>query len=110
MTITNAGTVPDRLVRGSAVFAKRVEIHEMAIADGVMRMRALDNGIEIKPGATVELKPGGLHIMFMDLTATPKSGIPAKLTLVFETAGTIEVDLNVTPAGTSKPATGHGHH
>jgi periplasmic copper chaperone A len=110
MRITNTGTTADRLVGGRSAFAKRVEVHEMAMANGVMRMRELDKGLEIKPGETVELKPGGVHIMFMDMTSAPTAGTPAKVTLVFEKAGAVEVELAVTPAGATKPAGGHTHH
>ena len=59
MTIVNAGTQADRLIGGSTVVAGRFEIHEMAIKEGVMQMRPVAGGLEIKPGMTVELKPGG---------------------------------------------------
>ncbi len=58
MTITNAGSMPDRLIGGTFPMAGRFEVHEMAVTDGVMRMRELAKGLEIKPGETVELKPG----------------------------------------------------
>src|SRR5262245_53485907 len=54
VTITNTGTTPDRLTGGSLIAAGRMEIHEMATVDGVMKMRPLAAGLEIKPGETVE--------------------------------------------------------
>jgi periplasmic copper chaperone A len=110
MRITNSGKVADRLMGGSTTFAKRFEVHEMAVVDGVMRMRELTAGIEIKPGQTVELKPGGLHVMFMDLIERPKAGESRKTTLVFEKAGKVEIDMTVTPLGNRPPVKGHGHH
>jgi periplasmic copper chaperone A len=110
MRITNQGQSPDRLIGGSTAFAKRLEVHEMAVVDGVMRMRELTAGIEIKPGQTVELKPGGLHVMFMELVERPKAGESRKTTLVFEKAGKVEIDMTVTPLGNRAPAKGHGHH
>ncbi len=110
MRITNTGKTPDRLVGGSAAFAKRVEVHEMAMTSGVMRMRELAKGLEIKPGEVVELKPGSIHIMFMDLTTALKAGARTKVTLVFEKAGAVDVELVVTPVDATKPATGHTHH
>src|SRR3990172_8457776 len=67
MKITNKGAAPDRLVGGSAGFAGRFELHEMTMEQGVMKMRPLAAGLEIKPGQTVELKPGSYHVMFMGL-------------------------------------------
>ena len=58
LKITNKGTAPDRLTGASFTAAPRVEIHEMAMSDGMMRMRPLRAGLEIKPGETVEFKPG----------------------------------------------------
>ena len=110
LKITNTGRETDRLTGGSLPRAGRVEIHEMAVADGVMRMRPLPAGLEIKPGETVELKPGGLHLMFMDLTAGLKSGENVKGTLVFEKAGTVEVTFRVAPAGSQGAGSGGDAH
>ena len=75
MRITNAGTEPDRLVGGTFAASRRFELHEMSVGtDNVMRMRPLENGLEIKPGATVELKPGSFHAMFLDLHRALKEG------------------------------------
>jgi copper(I)-binding protein len=73
MKIRNTGTEPDRLVGGSTPVAGRFEIHEMSMDKGVMKMRLLPSGLEIKPGETVELKPSSFHIMMTDL----KQGEPA---------------------------------
>ena len=67
LTIENKGAAPDRLVSGSGDFAGKVEIHEMAVNNGVMTMRPLDKGLPIEPGKTVKLAPGGYHLMLMDL-------------------------------------------
>jgi copper(I)-binding protein len=67
----------------------------MSMADNVMRMRELENGLAIKPGETVELKPGGQHLMFFDLKQPLKEGQSVKGTLVFEKAGTVEVEYGV---------------
>jgi len=101
MKITNNGKTPDRLIGGSAPFAKRFEVHEMAIVDGVMKMRELAKGLEIKPGETVELKPGGYHVMLMDITESPKAGAAVKTTLKFEKAGEVTIDVPVIAAGQS---------
>src|SRR6185312_6436815 len=65
MKIINHGTTPDRLVGGSTVGADKFEIHEMSVTNGVMKMRPIAQGVEIKPGATVEFTPGGYHLMFV---------------------------------------------
>jgi periplasmic copper chaperone A len=103
LRITNTGTQPDRLVSGAVPFAKRLEVHEMSMDAGVMKMRELAQGLEIKPGQTVELKPGGLHVMFMDITERPKAGERRKTTLVFEKAGSVEVDIAVVARGQTMP-------
>jgi periplasmic copper chaperone A len=106
--ITNTGREPDRLIGGSFALASEVEVHEMAMADNVMKMRRLADGLEIKPGRSVELKPGGYHLMFMGLSAAPKAGQPVKGTLVFQKAGTVEVEFRVAPIGAQSG--GHSHH
>lgn len=108
LKLTNAGTTADRLIAGVSDIAGRLELHEMAMNNGVMQMRPLNAGIEIKPGETVELKPGGLHVMFMDLKRQLKQGETAKATLEFEKAGKVEVMFRVDSVGaTSAP---HKHH
>jgi periplasmic copper chaperone A len=104
ITITNKGTTPDRLIGGSAKIAGRLEIHEMAVDNGVMKMRELPNGLEIKPGETVELKPGGFHLMLMDLKAPAVDGGKVEGTLVFEKAGTIAIFYHVRALGASSGA------
>ena len=99
LKITNTGAEADRLIGGSLPIAASVEVHEMSMTDGVMKMRKLEKGLEIKPGQTVELKPGGYHIMFMGLREGLKQGQPVKGTLVFEKAGTVEVEYLVAPIG-----------
>jgi hypothetical protein len=110
LKITNNGKEADRLIGGTAAFAGRFEIHEMSEEGGVMRMRHLPKGIEIKPGETVELKPGSYHLMFMELKQPlVKDQKPRpKGTLVFEKAGTIEVEYAVEAIGGGPQ--GHQHH
>jgi hypothetical protein len=108
LKITNSGSAPDWLVGGSLALASEVEIHEMAMSNNVMKMRRLDKGLEIRPGQTVELKPGGHHVMFVGLSAGLKAGEPVKGSLRFEKAGVIEVEFRVAPIGA--PSGGGGHH
>ena len=105
LTITNTGTEADRLIGGSMVTSGKVEIHEMSMTDGVMKMAELAQGLEIKAGATVALKPGGFHIMFIDLTAPVKEGDKLQGTLVFQRAGTIKLDYDAAAIGAKGSAT-----
>ncbi|AWN39891.1 DUF1775 domain-containing protein [Methylobacterium durans] len=108
--ITNTGSQPDRLTGASMALAGRGEIHTMSMEGGVMKMAPVVGGLAIKPGETVELKPGGLHLMFLDLTGAPKVGEPVRGTLTFERAGAVPVTFSVAPIGAQAPtATGGGH-
>ncbi|MFN3657858.1 MAG: copper chaperone PCu(A)C [Pseudolabrys sp.] len=99
MKITNTGTAPDRLVGGASAASGRFEVHEMSLEGGVMKMRALPNGLAIKPGETVEFKPGGYHVMFLDLNKPFAQGERVKATLEFEKAGKVEVEFTVEGIG-----------
>lgn len=109
MRITNGGAEPDRLIGGTMPLAARFELHEMSTQGDVARMRLLEQGLEIPPGKTVELKPGGSHAMFVDLKQPLKEGDTLKGTLVFEKAGTVAVEYAVRPIGSTGRATGHHH-
>lgn len=110
LSITNAGAAADRLVSVTTEVAGVVEIHEMAVKDGIMTMRALDKGLPIGPGETVALKPGGFHVMLLDLKKPLVAGETVKATLRFETAGAVAVEFAVAPIGAAGPAAGgHGH-
>jgi Uncharacterized protein conserved in bacteria len=106
LTIENKGTAPDKLIGVSAEIARKVEVHEMATDNGVMKMRPIKGGLEVKPGETVELKPQGLHLMFIGPKKPLKQGDQLKATLQFEKAGNVELDFDVT--GMGGPPAGHG--
>ncbi len=82
MTVTNESKETARLVAASSPVAERVEIHTTIIEDGVMKMRPLE-AIEIPPGETVRLEPGGRHVMLLGLRRALKPGDRIELTLVF---------------------------
>jgi len=103
MTIKNSGSTPDRLISGSSDVAPKFEVHEMKMEDGIAKMRPVKGGLEIKPGETVELKPGSLHVMFVGLKKPLSAGDQVKATLVFEKAGSVNVDYDVRAMG-SLPA------
>lgn len=108
--ITNNGKASDKLVGGSADIAGRFEVHEMAVTDGIMKMRPVEGGLEIKPGQTMELKPGSYHVMFMDLKGAFKEGEKVKATLQFEKAGKVDVTFAVQGVGAGAGAPAHKGH
>ena len=111
LTIENKGSAPDRLVGGGGDVAGRVEMHEMAMDNGVMKMRPLDKGLAIEPGKTVKFAPGGYHLMLMDIKQPLKQGDKVPVTLEFEKAGKVTVSLDVQGVGAQGPAGGeHGGH
>lgn len=111
LTIKNGGAAADRLVAVESPVAGRVEIHEMAMEKDVMKMRKLDDGVAIPAGETVELKSGGLHLMFMQVSKPFAEGETVPVTLVFEKAGKVDTTLTVGTAGGGAAATGgHKHH
>lgn len=97
--IVNAGSEADRLVSAGSGVAAKVELHDMSVTDGIMKMREMENGIDIPAGATVSLKPGGLHIMFMGLTEGFEEGGTVPVVLTFEKAGDVEIALPVAKMG-----------
>ncbi len=93
LKLTNAGAA-DRLVSVSSDVSDSVELHTMSMDGTVMRMRQVD-GIDLPAGQTVELKPGGFHIMFIGLKAPLKEGSKFPVKLKFEKAGEVVVDVKV---------------
>ncbi|MSP76311.1 MAG: copper chaperone PCu(A)C [Rhodospirillaceae bacterium] len=103
LTVTNKGTAPDRLIAARSTVADRVEVHEVRMENSVMKMRELEKGLEIPAGATVMLKPGGYHIMFMGLKAPFAKDAKVPVTLVFEKAGSLDIVLDVEALGAAAP-------
>lgn len=102
---------PARLVSASSPAAGVVEIHEMLMQGDVMRMRAIP-GLDLPAGKTVELKPGGLHIMLIDLKQPLEPGKTVPVTLVVETGGkreSIEVKVPVRTLAGQAAGGGHKH-
>lgn len=112
LTITNTGTELDRLLGGSSDAAKAVEMHESTVADGVARMRPVENGTAIAPGETLRLEPGAAHLMFIDPAEPLKDGDRFPATLTFENAGDVAIEFAVVPMGATPEAPesheGHG--
>ena len=99
LKLTNTGSTPDRLVGASAAVSPRVEVHEMATVNGVMQMRPLKDGLELKPGQTVELKSGSFHLMMVGLKQQLQQGQRIKGTLIFEKAGPVDIEYQVEGIG-----------
>ncbi|MGY3439269.1 MULTISPECIES: copper chaperone PCu(A)C [unclassified Marinovum] len=96
LVIHNSGPESDRLIAVTSDAAKRVEIHtHKEIADGVMQMMQLEDGIPIPAGTSHALARGGDHVMFMGLTAPFEPGGVVPVVLTFETAGEIAVEIPV---------------
>ena len=108
LTIENKGSAPDRLIGGSAEIAAKVEVHEMSTKNGVMTMRAVDKGLTIEPGKSVQLAPGGYHLMMFDLKAPLKQGQKVPVTLDFEKAGKVQISLEVEGVGAKGPGAEQG--
>jgi periplasmic copper chaperone A len=94
MTLMNHGAVPDKLMSISTPVANMAMLHESVEEGGVAKMKDMSD-LEIPAGGSVEMKPGGLHIMLMGLGAPLKKGRSLKLTLEFEHAGKVEVDAKI---------------
>lgn len=95
MSITNNGKQADKLVGGKVGFSQLVEVHQMSMTDGVMKMSQVEGGLEIPAGETVELKPGGYHLMFIGLMEQLKPEEQRKGTVIFENAGEVEIEYQV---------------
>ena len=102
-----------KLVSASSPVTPVVEVHEMAMQDNVMRMRQIP-ALDLPAGKTVELKPGGYHVMLLDLKQQVKEGDTVPLTLVFEGKDgqreSVEVKAPVRALNASAQPAGHGSH
>lgn len=109
LSVTNEGEAPDYLIDVRSDYP-RTMLHRTTMRDGVARMEHV-SALEIPPGGTVTLEPGGMHVMFMGIEGDPfdlDDKVPA--TLVFESAGEIEVLFAVQKRGTPDAMTDHGDH
>ena len=107
-TIENKGAAADKLIGVTGDVSPRIEVHEMSMNNGVMKMRPVDGGVSIDPGKTVKLAPSGYHLMIMDLKSPLKQGDKLPLTLQFEKAGKVAVTLDVQGVGAQGPGGGDG--
>lgn len=98
MVLKNNGDAADRLIGVSSDVAKRVELHTHIMRDGIAKMRPIEGGIELAPGGSHAMERGADHVMFMGLTEPLVDGETVKVTLVFEQAGAIEVEIPIDSA------------
>lgn len=111
LTIVNSSAREDRLLSGTSPAAAEVQLHSMTMNGGVMRMRQVSEGIAIPAKGSVELKPGGYHIMFMGLKRPLRQGERVPVTLRFQRAGSVTVQFAVQPVGATGPMeVGHARH
>lgn len=111
LIITNKGKAADRLVSATSSVAAEVQLHTMSMDGGVMRMRQMKDGVAIPAGKTVELKPGGLHVMFIGLKRPLAVGDSVPVTLRFARQGNVHLRFNVRPVGATGPVEArHGQH
>jgi copper(I)-binding protein len=110
LTVTNNGSAPDRMTCAGTDAAAQCQIHTMNMENGVMKMRPVEGRLEIKPGETVALKPGGDHMMFVKLKHPLETGKTVEATLEFEKAGTAKIEMLVVAMGAAAPGatTGSG--
>jgi len=108
MTITNKGTTPDKVSCVSDDASAQCEIHSMTMEGGVMKMRPVEGGLEIKPGETVTLAPSSFHVMFRDLKHPLEQGKTVKATLKFDKAGSVDVEYPILAVGATAPVTQGG--
>jgi copper(I)-binding protein len=107
VTVENRASEPDRLVEARSPAAESVHLHQTVEENGVAAMRPLEPP-EIPGGGALDMAPGGLHFMLMELKAPLKEGETVPLTLVFERAGEIAVEAEIAPIGAAAPAQ-HDH-
>lgn len=107
VTIINTGSVPDWLLGGTLAKGARTDVHATSIEGGIARMRPVEGGLEIKPGRTVKLAPGGYHLMFLDLKGPFVDGEMVEGTLHFQKAGNVPVEFEVQSVGAQAPSHAH---
>jgi copper(I)-binding protein len=109
LTLQNAGNDADTLVSAQSPFAEKTQLHETTNDGGVMKMRAVEGGVSVAPGATVAFKPGGYHIMLMGLKQKLDDGQRIPLMLTFAKAGSVQVEVLVDKTGGAEQGAGMAH-
>lgn len=111
MVLRNTGTTDDRLVAASSPVAERVELHtHIETEDGVMRMVEVEAGFAVPAGSEHPLARGGDHVMFLGITTPFEDGMTVPLTLTFENAGDVQIEVPVDLTRGPGNQGGHGGH
>ncbi|MBT3070905.1 copper chaperone PCu(A)C [Rhodomicrobium sp. Az07] len=109
LSLGNKGQTADTLISAATPVAEKTEIHEHVEENGVLKMRAVQGGVKLAPGASAEFKPGGLHVMLLGLKQRLEEGTSFPLTLVFDKAGPFPIEVTVQRAPSAAGASGsHG--
>lgn len=106
MTLANKTDTADRLTAASSDVAGKVQIHAMAVVNGIMQMRELADGLPIPASGSVTLKPGGYHVMLIGLKKRLIAGQTLPLTLTFAKAGTISITVPIQAIGATRGTDG----
>jgi len=102
MTLANKTGTADRLTAAASDVAQKVQIHEMAVVNGIMQMRELANGLAVPANGSVTLKPGGYHVMLIGLKKQLIAGQTLPLTLTFAKAGNISITVPIQAIGATR--------
>ena len=97
--VTNKGALPDRLVAASSPIAEKVEIHAIKVVGAAIRMGPRPDGLAVEAGGTLTLKPRGYHLLLSGVGAPPAVGARLPVSLTFEKAGRIDIELAVAAPG-----------
>jgi copper(I)-binding protein len=108
MTVTNSGTTAQHLNCVSSDAATECQIHEMSMDGGVMKMRPVQGGLEVKPGETVTLKPGGFHLMLVGLKQPLQPGKSVDATFKDDSGSTVQVAFPIAAIGAPAPGMAPG--
>jgi copper(I)-binding protein len=108
MTVTNTGAKAEKLSCVSSPASAKCQIHEMSMDNGVMKMREVEGGLNVKPGETITFKPGGYHLMLVDLKAPLQQGKSVDATLKVDNGGTAEVEFPIAAIGAPAPGASAG--
>jgi copper(I)-binding protein len=103
MTIDNRGAAPDRLLGAESPIAERIELHRHEVENGMIEMRPVD-AVDLPPGASVKLTASGVHLMLVGLRQALVEYGSFPMTLIFEDAGRVDVEIQIDEAGATEPS------
>jgi copper(I)-binding protein len=95
LKIKNTNNFDERLTSVMSDFSKKIELHGMAVKNDIMTMKKLDNGLMIRAGTEIHLRPGSYHLMFINLNGQVKVMNSYKVNFIFENSGSVMIDMPV---------------